>query len=233
MDDGWFGGEVGGKIETVVGGGGFMIALGKIGMGWMDEDTLAKERFSECRETAQGKSRNPQSTRRDDMEEKEGDGGRSYDAKDCDEFSTFADSVSERSQDEWRGGNEVDSSRMFKQTPSSSPQTEIIFRHCRHGRTSQIRSMILSGFNVNTVGAGGNTLLIICAQNNDVETARLCIDYNANANARNDQGNTSMHYSMFYKYTEITKLLRECNADDCAVNNEGLTPYEGLRKTDL
>ena len=114
-----------------------MIALGKIGMGWMDEDTLAKERFSECRETAQGKSRNPQSTRRDDMEEKEGDGGRSYDAKDCDEFSTFADSVSERSQDEWRGGNEVDSSRMFKRTPSSSSQTEIIFRHCRHGRTSQ------------------------------------------------------------------------------------------------
>lgn len=45
---------------------------------------------------------------------------------------------------------------------------------------------------------------------------------------QNLRGNTALHYSYAYKFTELGDYLLSKGADDSIVNAEGLTCYEGL-----
>jgi ankyrin repeat protein len=63
--------------------------------------------------------------------------------------------------------------------------------------------------------------------------ARLLIEQGANANAKNQKGNSCLHYCIAYGFDDVTKYLISCGADEFATNLEGMTCYEGLSRDDL
>jgi hypothetical protein len=55
----------------------------------------------------------------------------------------------------------------------------------------------------------GNTFLMVAAQNNDIETARLCFHLKADPNVRSREGFTAMSFAFVFKLHEMVSLLVE------------------------
>lgn len=57
----------------------------------------------------------------------------------------------------------------------------------------------------------------------------IILNYGANANHQNKQGNTALHYAMAYDTKgELGEFLIDRGADDTVTNGQGLTPYDGI-----
>jgi hypothetical protein len=86
-------------------------------------------------------------------------------------------------------------------------------------------------FHMNLPDEHGNTLLGIATQNGHMRICQLLCKKGANPNHQNSQGQTPMHYAMSYGYSELGQWLVDTeggNADDTLMNQDGLTPYDGL-----
>lgn len=59
----------------------------------------------------------------------------------------------------------------------------------------------------NSRDENGHTLLMVAAQNNDVDTARLCLDLHADPNARSAEGHTAMVFSYYFGFDAMTALI--------------------------
>ncbi|GMH81509.1 hypothetical protein TrST_g5578 [Triparma strigata] len=104
---------------------------------------------------------------------------------------------------------------------------------CRNGRTKEILEIIERGYDIDSRDVNGNSLLIICSQNGAANLARVLVKRGADVDGKNKLGNCALHYSMYFKHEEITNFLIKVGADDTSLNDEGLTPYEGLRRAEL
>jgi CheY-like chemotaxis protein len=86
-------------------------------------------------------------------------------------------------------------------------------------------------FHINKADEHGNTLLLVAAQNGHMRICQLLVKKGGNPDHQNGQGQTAMHYSMSYGYTELGQWLVDPDggaADDSLMNMHGLTPYDGL-----
>ena len=72
----------------------------------------------------------------------------------------------------------------------------------------------------------GNTLLTIACQNNKKRFVKLFLRHGADINAKNDLGNTALHYCSSYSYHELGEDLISKQADASLRNNSGLTAVE-------
>eukprot|EP01084_Bolivina_argentea_P105496 188919_1 len=89
--------------------------------------------------------------------------------------------------------------------------------------------------NVNARNEDGNTPLILCVINENIERIKLLIDLGADINAQNNEGDTVLHivcrekekenYSPYYTHM-LDVLLFEFNADMSIKNNDGQTPLD-------
>jgi hypothetical protein len=55
----------------------------------------------------------------------------------------------------------------------------------------------------------GHTFLMVVAQNNDLDTARLCFELKANPNKTSPEGFTAMLFAYFFKFNEMVTLIAE------------------------
>jgi ankyrin repeat protein len=52
--------------------------------------------------------------------------------------------------------------------------------------------------------------------------------YGGNVNAKNNKGNTALHFTVQFGFNALGDFLVEKGADKDAKNAAGLTPYEGI-----
>ena len=53
----------------------------------------------------------------------------------------------------------------------------------------------------------GHTFLMVCAQNDDVTTAKICLDMGADISATNPEGLCAIDYSYFFEFDSVTELI--------------------------
>ena len=79
----------------------------------------------------------------------------------------------------------------------------------------------------------GNTLLLVAAQNGNKRISKLLLRKGAKINAQNLRGNTVLHYTRAYKFSELFEYFLSKGADDSITNGDGLTCYEGLEAAEV
>ena len=62
-------------------------------------------------------------------------------------------------------------------------------------------------FDVDCKNVSGDTFLIFAAQNNDVQTVRVCLKIGATPTIMNEDGLMATHYSHRFNFEEVTDLL--------------------------
>lgn len=72
----------------------------------------------------------------------------------------------------------------------------------------------------------GNSLLHVACQNGHLDIVRMLCRKGISVNAQNSRGNTALHFSRYYDYSEIFRALRENGADDTLRNHDNETCYE-------
>lgn len=103
----------------------------------------------------------------------------------------------------------------------------------RHKKLSELADALGRGANVNVVDSAGNTPLIVACQTGHLQVCEMLLRFGANLNRANLKGNTPLHYALNYGYEDIGAWLVAQGADEYAVNNVGLTCYEGLTREEL
>ncbi|CAM9124000.1 unnamed protein product [Heterosigma akashiwo] len=68
---------------------------------------------------------------------------------------------------------------------------------------------------------------MVAAQNGLRGMARLLLRRGADPGARNNRGNTALHFCFGSGHSELGEYLIDKGADDSVLNDEGLTCYEG------
>ncbi len=72
----------------------------------------------------------------------------------------------------------------------------------------------------------GNSLLHVACQNGHLDIVRMLCRKGISVNTQNKRGNTALHFSRYYDYSEIFRTLRENGADDTLRNHDSETCYE-------
>ena len=86
-------------------------------------------------------------------------------------------------------------------------------------------------FHINQADDNGNSLILTAAQNGLLSVSKLLTSRGANVNHQNSRGNTALHYALAYNFTELAEWLVSADgagAEDTIMNQDGLTPYDGL-----
>ena len=88
----------------------------------------------------------------------------------------------------------------------------------------------LLGFKLDLADDNGNTLLLVCAQNNNSGLVKFLLGREGvNINHQNGGGNTALHFAMAYDNSgKMGEMLIKEGADDMLENKKGLSPYDGL-----
>src|ERR1700723_3181417 len=94
----------------------------------------------------------------------------------------------------------------------------------RRGETDSLAVMLRHGLPANLADHKGNTLLMLAAYNDNVETARMLLEHGAEVDRRNERGQTPLGGVAFKGYEEIVALLLKHGADIDADNGGGMTP---------
>jgi hypothetical protein len=92
-------------------------------------------------------------------------------------------------------------------------QIEILFSKLRHNRAAYVKDALRAGFDVNTVDTKGNSLLHICAQNDNKKMAAMMIKLGCRVNIANKKGLTALDYARTYKFLQLEQLLLEAGAE--------------------
>ena len=69
--------------------------------------------------------------------------------------------------------------------------------HARHGETEPLAAMLLHGLPVNLADAKGQSLLMLASYHGNVETTRMLLEQGADADRRNDRGQTPLGGAAF------------------------------------
>ena len=101
-------------------------------------------------------------------------------------------------------------------------QTALDF--ARTGETEPLSEMLRHGLPVNLADAKGNSLLMLACYHGHADTARMLLARGADADRRNDRGQTPLGGVAFKGCEEIVALLLGHGADIDADNGNGMTP---------
>ena len=101
-------------------------------------------------------------------------------------------------------------------------QTALDF--ARTGETEPLAEMLRHGLPVNLADAKGNSLLMLACYHGHADTARMLLARGADADRRNDRGQTPLGGVAFKGCEEIVALLLGHGADIDADNGNGMTP---------
>ena len=104
---------------------------------------------------------------------------------------------------------------------------------CRHNKIAELSHAMYKGVDVNLRDEYGNTMLMVACQNGNYAITRLLVEYKTDLNAKNSKGNTALHFCFAYSFHDIGNFLISNGADEYALNNDGLTCYEGLSAAHL
>ena len=86
---------------------------------------------------------------------------------------------------------------------------------------------LCSYINVNgSIHVAENTYLHFAALHNNVESAKALLNYGANINKKDSNGNTALHHAAISGHRNIVTLLLGRKADPCIRNKQGRTPYD-------
>ena len=97
----------------------------------------------------------------------------------------------------------------------------------RHGETESLATMLRHGLPVNLADAKGNTLLMLASYNGNMETTRMLLEHGAEADRRNDRGQTPLGGVAFKGYEEIVTVLE--HGADIDADNGGDDPADVRR----
>jgi hypothetical protein len=86
---------------------------------------------------------------------------------------------------------------------------EMLFSKLRHNRVAYVKEALQAGTDINTVDNRGNSLLHICAQNDNKKMAALMIKLGCRINRENKKGLTALDYALMYKFTDLVEQLSE------------------------
>lgn len=95
---------------------------------------------------------------------------------------------------------------------------------------AQMEDALEENISVNIADKFGNTLFILAAQQGSKKMVKLLLRRGAYMDAQNLAGNTGLHYCFAYSHIALGKYLISKGANDCILNMDGLTCYEGLDK---
>lgn len=90
---------------------------------------------------------------------------------------------------------------------------EDIFSMARHGKLHEIQDFFRGGIDPDSIDKQGNTILIIACQNNRKNIVKLCLQYKADVNWKNNYGKTGLDFALLYKYTRLEEYLRRKGAE--------------------
>jgi len=96
--------------------------------------------------------------------------------------------------------------------------------YARTGATDLLVRMIQHGLCTNLADAKGNTLLMLACYHQNLDTARMLLEYQAEVDHRNHRGQTPLGGAAFKGYEDIVALLLAHGADIDADNGAGMTP---------
>lgn len=85
--------------------------------------------------------------------------------------------------------------------------TEDIFSLARHGRVHEINDLFRGGIDPDSIDKHGNTILIIAAQNNQKDLAKLCLQFSADINWKNNKGKSALDFAKQYNYKSLEDYL--------------------------
>jgi len=98
--------------------------------------------------------------------------------------------------------------------------TSHLISWCRHNKLLEVEYAISHGADINTVDSAGNTPLMVCCQNGNIDVCKLLLKYSANVHSTNFKGNTVLHYCFAYGFDDMGNMLISAGANEYAVNNE-------------
>ena len=85
--------------------------------------------------------------------------------------------------------------------------TENIFILARNGRVMEIQDLFRGGIDADSMDKNGNSILIIACQNNKKNLVKLCLQYSADINWRNNYGKSGLDFAILYKYDKLKDYL--------------------------
>lgn len=92
---------------------------------------------------------------------------------------------------------------------------------------SIIPTLLKHEANINKANSNGNTVLMIVAYHNKIETVQYLLSYpNIAVNQQNKQGETALIDAIVAENQSIIELLLDAGANPKIANNNGLTPLE-------
>ncbi len=107
-----------------------------------------------------------------------------------------------------------------------------IFSKCRWNRFDVLKGILeRENFDLNISDHNGNTTLMVACQNgHDNIVSYLLRNFrnDININAQNKKGQTALHFSQYYRFSNITRILLKQGANGTIQNSYGLTYLEGL-----
>ncbi|MCI5968279.1 ankyrin repeat domain-containing protein [Helicobacter sp.] len=102
---------------------------------------------------------------------------------------------------------------------------KMAFNFARNNQCDDLEVMIKAGLNVNLKTHKGDSLLMLAAYHNALETAQMLLENGARVDEKNDRGQTPLAGVCFKGYLPMCKLLVENGANIDENNGLGMTPY--------
>ena len=133
-------------------------------------------------------------------------------------------------------GGMTDAQKKVEQANKEQKDLDMLLSWCRHGKYSEIETSLNHPdwtLPIDAKDAGGNTLLLVSAQNGNKRIAKLCLRRGADINMQNLNGQTVLHYCFAYGFEDLAQYFMDKGGDDSLVNADGLTCYEGLTMEDV
>jgi hypothetical protein len=120
---------------------------------------------------------------------------------------------------------------LYSQDPAL--MSEHIISWCRHKKVAELSYALARGADFTVRDSYGNSPLIVACQNGHSAVVHLLVEHGADLRVSNYKGNTPLHFCFAYGFEDLGKYLISQGADEFAVNEDGLTCYEGLSHADM
>ncbi len=98
------------------------------------------------------------------------------------------------------------------------------FEYARTNQANNLATMIQAGLSPHLKTHKGDTLLMLAAYHNALESAQMLLQYGARVDEKNNRGQTPLAGACFKGYLEIVKLLVANGANIDENNGFGMTP---------